>query len=121
MGKVKFLLVTEDLVSYIVTTPFQQVCEFVAWLEGIRGNAKFADDPIAWLPSGSFANIIITEEDIDDLPNNTQTAMLDECHEMLCECHGTLMVDDNDSVFYWVRDSKNIETWKLPSMLVKGA
>jgi hypothetical protein len=31
------------------------------------------------------------------------------------------MVDDNDSVFYWVRDSKNIEEWKLPSMLVKGA
>jgi len=120
MAKIKFLLVTEDLISYIVTTPFEQVCELVAWLEGIRGNAKFVDDPIAWLPSGSFANIIVTEDDVDDLPNNTQAAILGECNQLLYECHGTLMVDDNDSVFYWVRDNKNIEEWKLPSMLARG-
>jgi hypothetical protein len=121
MDKVKFLLVAENLISYIVTTPFEQVCDLVAWLEGIRGNVCFSEDPIAWLPPGSFANIIITEDEILDLPKDTRTAILSECDEMLRECHGTLMVDDNDSVFYWVRDSKNIEEWKLPSMLVKGA
>jgi hypothetical protein len=62
----------------------------------------------------------VSQDDVDDLPNNTQAAILGECNQMLYECHGTLMVDDNDSVFYWVRDNKNIEEWKLPSMLARG-
>lgn len=118
MPKIKFMLVGQNFTSFLVTTPFDTPQQLEEWLCTIRNDKKFADDPIANLPHRSFANLIITQDDIEDIELNEKTVMVDD--PLIDDCHGTLLVDDNSSVFYSAR-KKHSGDWKLPYMLINGA
>ena len=122
MGEIRFMLVTTDFVSYIVTTTFTEIEQLQDWLDSIQGNAKFVDDPISHLPPKSFANILITNDDIADMKDSgveiPSHYVIDQ-RETWDLCHGTLLVDDNESVFYSLRNNTDSD-WKLPFMLTKG-
>jgi hypothetical protein len=118
MPKIKFMLVGQNFTSFLVTTPFDTVQQLEEWLCTIRNDKKFADDPIANLPPRSFANLIITEDDIEDIDLDEKTVMIED--PVWDDCHGTLMVDDNSSVFYSARKN-NSKNWTLPYMLINGA
>lgn len=119
MPNIKFMLVCENLVAYIVSTPFTKVSELREWLDTIAGNAKFVCDPIAHLPPRSFANLLITEDEENDIAPVKNFAKIEHSSTWK-DCHGTLLVDDNDSVFYWVRDKNECGEWTLPAMLKQG-
>jgi hypothetical protein len=120
----KFLLVLKNFQTFIVTTPFAEARQLSDWLRGISRNnpISFVNDPIAWLPDKSFANMLITEEDVSDaldglceLPSDSK---LIGSTETWRDCHGTLMVDDNGSIFYSCQKSNS--DWELPYNLYKG-
>jgi hypothetical protein len=118
MSNIKFMLVGHNFTSFLVTTPFHTIQQLEEWLSTIRDDKKFVDDPIANLPPHSFANLIITDEDYEDIDLDEKTVKIED--PVWENCHGTLLVDDNSSVFYSARKNHS-KDWKLPYMLVNGA
>lgn len=118
MTNLRFLLVLPDFTMYLVTTPFAEEWQMKQWLDGVRegGADAFMDDPISSLPPRSFANLVV--DDIDEGFSEERNA-IKPSHALLKGCHGTLMVDENKSVYYMSRDSSS--EWKVPYQLVNGA
>ncbi len=112
---IRFLLILQNFETCVVTTPFAETWQLQQWLNGLNGDAaqEFVEDPIANLPVRSFVNFVVGEEDLDKhsdavLPSDT----------MVKHCHGTLMVDDNKSIFY--SEKKKNADWKLPYCISKS-
>lgn len=122
METIKFMLVLGNFETYIVNTPFTQQEELQEWVGSIKGNTDFVNDPLANLPPRSFANLLLTQDEIneDDHGHDPETVAMIDSKDTWDGCHGTLMVDDNDSVFYSVRVNKTSE-WKLPFVIKRGA
>ena len=117
---IKFLLVLENFSTFLVNTSFTEEWQFQQWLNGVRevNPRDFVEDPLANLPPKSFANQILNEAEIRDLLEvglMVGSEVIPADDPMLNECHGTLMIDDNDSIFYSV-ENRNAE-WKLPYLL----
>jgi hypothetical protein len=121
METIKFMLVLGNFETYIVNTPFVQNDELQEWVGSIKGNTDFVGNPLANLPPRSFANLLLTQDEIneDDHGHDPETVAVIDNKETWDGCHGTLMVDDNDSVFYSVRINKTSE-WKLPFVIKRG-
>jgi len=111
---IRFLMILENFETYVVTTPFLEKWQLQQWLNGMNGNVgrQFVEDPIANLPPRSFANFVIGEDD-----SLCEGSVLYN-DPMVKDCHGTLMVDDNNSIFY-TEAKKSIE-WKLPYCIFTG-
>lgn len=110
----RFLMILQNFETYVVTTPFAESWQLQQWLNGLSGEAaqEFTDDPIANLPSRSFANFVVCEDELGEysdsvVPNDP----------LVKDCHGTLMVDDNKSIFY--SETKKNADWKLPYCIFK--
>lgn len=108
---IRFLLVLQNFETWLVTTPFAEEWQLKQWLHGISqiNPRDFIQDPIGNLPPRSFANFVVDEE-IDQYENAIRPD-----DPLLRNCHGTLMVDDNKSIFYSTKN-QNAE-WKLPYLL----
>ena len=107
---IRFLLVLRNFETWMITTPFAEQWQLQQWLNGLQIDCNdFIHDPIANLPPRSFANFVVADEEgeYEDSIRPTD-AIMDTCH-------GTLMVDDNDSIFYSPK-IRNAE-WKLPYLL----
>ena len=111
---IRFLMILQNFETYVVTTPFAETWQLQQWLNGMSGSAakEFIDDPIANLPSRSFVNFVVGEE---DLANYSESVLPND--PMVKHCHGTLMVDDNKSIFY--SETKRNADWKLPYCIFK--
>lgn len=109
---IRFLLVLQNFETWLITTPFAEDWQLQQWLNGVQSvpttAREFVDDPIANLPPRSFANFVVDEEYHDF----KEVGAIKPNDPLLDRCHGTLMVDDNKSIFYSVRN-RNAE-WKLP-------
>jgi hypothetical protein len=117
---IKFLLVLDNFNTFLVNTPFVEEWQFTQWLNGVQtiNPSGFAQDPLANLPPKSFANQILNEDEIQDLLDVgliVGSDVIPTNDPMLKACHGTLMVDDNDSIFYSANNQK--AEWKLPYLL----
>ena len=117
---IRFLLVLENFNTFLVTTPFIEEWQFKQWLNGVQtiDPRGFAKDPLANLPPKSFANQILNEEEIRDLLDVGLLVGSDVIRTndpMMEECHGTLLVDDSDSIFYSAK--KRNADWELPYLL----
>jgi len=117
---IRFLLVLENFNTLLITTPFVEEWQFKQWLNGVQtiDPRGFAKDPLANLPPNSFANQILNEDEIQDLLDVGLTVgknIIGTKNPMLNECHGTLMVDDSDSIFYSAK--KRNADWELPYLL----
>lgn len=110
----RFLMVLQNFETYVVTTPFAETWQLQQWLNGLSGSAaqEFVNDPIANLPTRSFANFVVGEE---DLGKYSDSVLYND--SMVKHCHGTLMVDDNKSIFY--SETKKNADWKLPYCIFK--
>lgn len=105
---IRFLLVLKGFETYLVTTPFAETWQLQQWLNGINA-PDFIDDPLANLPPRSFANFVMdaVEEDREEHDN-----VISPSHRFMREAHGTMMVDDNKSIFYMTKERS--ADWKLP-------
>jgi hypothetical protein len=109
----KFLLVLENFNTFVISTPFAEEWQLKQWLHGVKtvGATEFIRDPLANLPPRSFANQVLNEEEIEiGFIHEDDAISTDD--SMLKDCHGTLMVDDNDSIFYSVKNRN--ANWELP-------
>lgn len=116
MTNLRFLLVLSDFNMYLVTTPFAEDWQMKQWLDGVREEGTaFVEDPISFLPPRSFANLVV--DDIDEGFSEERNAIRPS-HSLLKGCHGTLMVDDNNSVYY---SRTKTEDWDVPYQILNGA
>jgi hypothetical protein len=121
--KISFMLVLENLDTHIVTTSFTGVDQLQDWLRIINkeNHAEFVKDPFSLLPTGCTHQRLISIEELDELTGGGRnTHLLIEDMETWRSVHGTLLVDDNASVFYSVRKDDTFSEWKLPYQLCKG-
>ena len=126
MPEIRFMLVLSGFDTYIVRTPFTEPSQLQEWLGTIANNPSFLDDPLGNLPPKSSASLLLTEEelmdgelDFFDLGADDDMMLVEDKRTWDC-CHGTLMVDDNDSIFYSVKVNKDSD-WKLPFQLHDGS
>lgn len=110
---IRFLLVLRNFETWIITTPFAEQWQLQQWLNGMQIECKdFIRDPLGNLPPRSFANFVVADEE-GEYENSIRPT-----DAIMDSCHGTLMVDDNDSVFYSVKN-RNAD-WKLPRLLYQS-
>lgn len=121
-NKINFMLVLENLDTHIVKTQFTSVDQLQDWLRitNEEKHEEFVKDPFAVLPKGCTSQRLISVEELSELTGGGQNNhLLIEDMETWDSVHGTLLIDDNASVFYSVRkDTPDI--WKLPYQLRRG-
>lgn len=116
----KFMLVLQNLNTYIVTTPFQKPSDLQRWIAEI--DSEFINDPIANLPPKSLADALLSPDEIAEQYVENDLAIPDfvisvSDRKIINQCHGTLFVDDNHSVFYSPKNKS--EDWVLPNLIIR--
>lgn len=115
---IRFMLVMPGLECYIVKTQFTEASQLQEWVAEISGPRRdeFMADPLGNLPAKALADLLLTEDEMRDIEGSKNGTAAIENSETWKSCHGTLMVDDNQSIFYSLRRNTNSE-WKLPFAL----